>query len=444
MTLLDELTAVLGPAGCLTDGLEGAKSDASGTGRTAPLALLRPATVAEVSAALAICHRHRQPVVPQGGMTGLAGGANPGPGQIALSLSRLSGVEEIDPDVPAMLVCAGTVLETAQKAAEAAGFLLPIDLGARGSAQIGGLIATNAGGLRVIRHGTTRDNLLGVEAVLADGTVLSHLNRSVKDNTGYDLRHLIAGSEGTLAVITRAVLRLRPQGPPPATALVALDGYPQVLALLRLAGARLTVSAFEAMWRDYFALNQQLANVTAFADPPAFAVIVETESGDAALGAFLEEAFEAGLITDALPAQSLADARRFWDIREGHAMDRALPHLLNLDVALPVGRLDAFAAACRARLLARYPDAHLSFFGHIGDGNLHIAVDAGSDAAHEVDRIAYGIVRDMGGSISAEHGIGLLKRDWLDHSRSPAELATMRAIKAALDPAGILNPGKVI
>lgn len=441
------LAAALGRGGVLAgpEVPESARSDWSRTGRHLPRALLRPASTAEVAAALALCRRHRQPVVVQGGMTGLAGGANPTGGEVALSLSRLAGVEEIDAGAGAMVVRAGTVLAAAQEAAREAGFLLPIDLGARGSAQVGGLVATNAGGIRVIRHGTTRDNLLGLEAVLADGTVLSHLARTVKDNTGYDLRHLVCGSEGTLAVVTRAVLRLRPLPEPGDCALCALPSFDAVLALLDRARRRLTVSAFEAMWRDYLALNQELCGRRPFADPPPFAVLVETEGPG--LEALLAEAFAEGLLTDALLSRSQAETRSFWDLREGLRMDEALPGLINLDVALAPGHMAAFAEACAAAVRARHPDAHVSFYGHIGDGNLHVAVavpGGDAEAGHAVEQIAYDLVRAAGGAISAEHGIGLLKRDWLGHSRSPAELAAMRAIKAALDPAGLLNPGKVL
>ncbi|WP_199750697.1 FAD-binding oxidoreductase [Gemmobacter caeni] len=447
--MLQDLRAALGPQGCLTgaDVPVAARSDASRTGHDLPLALLRPASVAEVSAALAICHRHGVAVVPQGGMTGLAGGAQPQTGQVALSLSRLAGVEEIDGEAMAMVVRAGTVLEVAQKAAEAAGFLLPVDLGARGSCQIGGNIATNAGGLRVLRDGMTRDNLLGIEAVLADGTVLSQMTRVVKNNTGYDLRHLFAGSEGTLGVITRAVIRLRPLPGPRGTVMAALPDFASVLRLLAMARSALPgLSAFEAMWRDYFTCSQSHLTHVVFADPPPFAVILEADEGPA-LEALLEAAFEEGVMTDALIAQSFAEARRFWAVREGLEMDAAMPGLINLDVSLTTGRLDDFARACRLALLARFPGAHVSFYGHVADSNVHVAVHVpgASDAeVHEVDAIAYGVVRDFGGSISAEHGIGTLKRNWLGYSRSPAELAAMRAIKAALDPKGLLNPGKVL
>lgn len=445
MDVISELQAALGPDICLAgSALDGTahRSDASNTGRDLPLALLRPGSVSEISKALEICHRHRQPVVPQGGMTGLAGGANCRPGDIALSLARFHGVEEIDPVAGAMVVRAGTVLEKAQNAAEEAGFLLPIDLGARGSCQIGGNIATNAGGLRVIRHGTVRDNLLGLEAVQADGTVLSHLSRMQKDNTGYDLRHLVAGSEGTLAVITRAVLRLRPLPQNVETAVCALPSYDAVLALMAMARESVTLSAFEAMWADYFDL---CGGRRLFAGVPPFAVIVEAEGGG--LEALLEKALEDGIVFDALVAQSRADARRFWEVREGMLPEAQVSDIVNFDVSLPIAAADHYAQACRAAISAALPSARSFFFGHVGDSNLHIMVQVPgySDAdVHQVDRIAYDLVRDMGGVISAEHGIGTLKRDWLGHSRSPGELAAMRAIKAALDPAGILNPGKLL
>ncbi|RWR05353.1 FAD-binding oxidoreductase [Paenirhodobacter populi] len=438
-----ELAGVLGPQGCLTGSrvTETRIWDASGAPWQPPLALLRPASVAEVSAALAICHRHGLPVVPQGGLTGLAGGAMPRAEGVALSLSRFAGVEEIDADAGVMVVRAGTVLATAQKAAGDAGFLLPIDLGARGSCQIGGIVSTNAGGVRVIRQGTTRDNVLGLEAVLADGKVLSHLMRVMKDNTGYDLRNLIIGSEGTLAVVTRAVLRLRPLPPASETALCALADYAAVLRLLAMARGQVVLSAFEAMWRDHFIMSGGLGM---FSGPPSFAVLIEVEGPG--LETLLETAFEAGLIADALVARSGADARRFWDVRESERATRSLKGLHNLDVSLPVARMDEFATACARAVRRLDPGAECYFFGHIGDSNLHAMIDLPNHgtAADRLDRIAYDLVQAMGGSISAEHGIGTLKRPWLNRSRSADEIAAMRAIKSALDPKGILNASKVI
>jgi FAD/FMN-containing dehydrogenase len=428
---------------------EKARSDASLSGRHLPVAYVRPTTIEQISTTLRICNDHRIPVIVHGGMTGLAGGANPVESSLVLSLDRFSGIEEIDTAAGTMTVKAGTVLEMAQRAAEEAGFLLPIDLGARGSCQIGGNIATNAGGIRVIRHGVTRDNILGLEAVLADGTVISSLNRLRKNNTGYDLKQLFIGSEGTLGVITRAVIRLQPLPSGKATALVALSSYENAVRLLARAQSGLTgLTAFEIMWDSYFSFTSQGEDLKLFDRSHPFAVIIE-QSGtpDAeALETFLGTMFEEGLIEDALIAQSEKEARRFWAVREGAAYDR-LPHLINFDVSIAIGRLGDFAEACETALRARYPDAHITFFGHMGDSNLHIAVSVGaSDEAtlHAVDEITYGVVRDFQGSISAEHGIGLLKRDFLHYSRSPEELALMRAIKRTLDPNGILNPGKVL
>ncbi len=453
MSLIAELTAALSVGAVVVEaaGLEAARSDASGTGAHLPIAVLRPRDVDEVSTALRICSRYGQGVVPQGGMTGLAGGGNPGPGDIALSLARLDQIEAIDAQAGCMTLGAGVILQTAQEAAERAGFLFPVDLGARGSARIGGMIATNAGGVRVIRHGMMRENLLGIEAVLADGTVISHLNTSAKDNTGYALTQLLAGSEGSLAVITRAVIRLRPLPRARLTALCALARFEDVLALLALVRGGLPgLSAFEAMWQGYFALNQEAEGLRLFGQAPAFAVILESESdGSDAAGfeALLGVGLERGILQDALIAQSDKEARAFWSVREGYHTERLMPGMLNLDISLPTGSMGDYAEAVRLGLKAEYPTARVEFFGHIGDGNLHIALqppDISGKDVHGVEKVAYDVLRRFGGSVSAEHGIGTLKRPWLHYSRSDAEIAAMRRIKAALDPIGILNIGKVL
>ena len=444
---LAELRATLGPAGCLEGPAMYEVSrlhDASGhRAEGQPLALLRPASVDEISAAMAICHRHGIPVVPQGGLSGLTGAANAGDGEIALSLARFSGVESIDAASGVMTVRAGTVLETAQGIAAEAGFLLPVDLGSRGSCQIGGIVSTNAGGVRVIRHGTTRDNVLGIEAVLPDGTVMSHLNKVTKDNTGYDLRHLVIGSEGTLAVVTRVVMRLRPLPAPPETALCALPDFDAVMALLNPARARLPLSAFEVMWRDHFDMS---GGTGMFAETPPLCVLIEAEGPG--LEAVLEEAFETGRVTDALIAQSTSEARQFWEVRESHKPTRDLNELLNLDVSLPVECMAPFVARCDAALKALDPAADSYFFGHVGDGNLHLMAAlpgfGWADGEDALQALAYELVREYGGSISAEHGIGTVKRPFLHMSRSATEIATMRAIKAVFDPDGRMNPGKVL
>lgn len=455
MTVIDDLIEALGASIVLTGAQidERYRGDASGTGKSMPLAVLRPSSVEQVSIALRICDHHKQPIVPQGGLTGLAGGANAQGDEIALSLERISGVEEIDMAGATMTVLAGTPLEVAQRAAEDAGFLLPIDLGARGSCQIGGNLSTNAGGIRVISHGVTRDNVLGLEAVLADGTVLSSLNKMIKNNTGYDLRQLFIGSEGTLGIITRAVLRLRPLPPARLTALCALETYGDVVSLLKSAQRDLPgLSAFEAMWEAYFRFNARALNLTFFEKDYPFTVILEqdvngSDEDRGSFEAFLGKILESGVLSDALIAQSERESRAFWSVREGQLMDQLLPGLINLDISLPIGRLGDFAMNCEAALLSRFPAAHVSFFGHVGDSNLHVAIwiDKPSEHdLHEIDSIAYSLVRQYKGSISAEHGIGTLKRDFIDHSRSAAEINVMHRIKTALDPNGILNPGKVL
>lgn len=457
--IIAALRAALGAGAVLTGAAIGAKhkGDMSGTGRHLPLALIRPRSVAEIATALRLCHEHGIAVVPQGGLTGLAGGANPGPGEIALSLDLLSGIEEVDAQAGTITVLAGTPLERAQAAAAEAGFLLPLDLGSRGSAQVGGNVATNAGGNRVIRYGMARALVLGLEVVLADGTVLTHLNKMLKNNAGFDLKQLFIGSEGTLGIITRVVLRLKPQPRSTSTAFCAARDFPAVLALLRQAEEVLGgPSAFEVMWADFyrFVTAHPMTKAQPLAPDHGYYILIEHQGNDveadpARFEAFLGAALESGGILDAVIAQNERDAQAFWRVREGLSLD-TLPHLVNFDVSLPIGRIDAFVTACRQRLDARWQltgNNHAVFFGHIGDSNLHICVSVGYGAGegmHDVDEIVYATVRDFAGSVSAEHGIGTLKRDYLGHSRSAAEIAVMHRLKTALDPKGILNPGKVI
>lgn len=421
-----------------------------------PAALLLPRSSEEVSRALAICNQARQAVVPQGGLTGLSGGAIPRPTDIALSLERMAGIEEIDPAAATMTVLAGTTLQAAQEAAAQAGFELALDLGARGSCQIGGNIATNAGGTRVIQSGTAREQVLGLEVVMADGTILNSMNKMIKNNTGYDLKHLFIGSEGTLGIITRAVLRLRPQFAARHTALVALKSYDQAVQLLRRLSGRFggEVGAFEVMWADFFGFGVSLtpSGQSPFAHPwPLYALIehasLDRDDVGEQFAEFLAEQMESGLIADALIAQSMADAQFLWAIRECTAEFPVRLDPVNFDISLPIGAIGDFVDRCRAALIQKWPGNMTFFFGHIGDSNIHLTVDGHSIpnvAHHEVYRFVYEMLGPYHGSISAEHGIGLLKREFLGVSRSPEELAVMAAIKAALDPRGILNPGKVI
>ncbi|KGC08104.1 MULTISPECIES: FAD-binding oxidoreductase [Burkholderia] len=419
-----------------------------------PRALVSPRSVDDVSRTLAACTRLGQPVVPQGGLTGLARGAVALGGEVVLSMERFAGIEALDAAAGTITVRAGTPLQTVQDAAQAAGFTFGVDLGARGSCQIGGMLATNAGGTRAIRYGMMREQVLGLEVVLADGTVVSSMNRMLKNNAGYDLKQLFVGSEGTLGVVTRAVLRLHPSLAAPATALCRVCDYDAVVGLWNRVRALPEVVSFEAMWPSFYDyVARHTPGVSApFVGDGGFAVLIECATsapgGDArhALETALAEGFDAALVDDAVLASSERQARDLWTLREGLAID-ALPHLVNFDVSLPTGELGAFAERCEAALRARWPALTCLFFGHVGDGNVHIGVSpAGMTDAHAdaIDDCVYAVVRDMGGSVSAEHGIGVLKRPYLAHTRSDAEIGLMRRLKAALDPRGILNPGKVL
>ena len=429
-------------------------TDWSGTPPVCPLALVRPRGTEEVSAVLRLCGEHGVPVVPQGGLTGLAGAAVPRSDAIALSLDRMSAIESVDVAASTITVQAGVTLAAVQEAAAAQGLQFGVDLGARGSCQIGGNLSTNAGGNGVLQFGMMREQTLGLEVVLADGSVLPMLRPMLKNNTGYDLKQIFIGAEGTLGVITRAVLRLYPAPRARATALVALPDFDAALALLGRLQARCpgALAAFELMWRDFVETSlrwQQLREPFGTVHP--FIALVDVTGGDeAALRNVLEdvlgEAMEAGCASDAVIAQSRAQAQAFWKIREATA--ELLVHMhppINLDVSLPMTEIGRFAEACRFEFDARWPAHHSIFFGHIGDSNLHITTDGSTigGEAGELERIVYAHVATFGGSVSAEHGIGLHKKPHLGASRTLAELAAMRAIKRALDPRHLLNPGKV-
>jgi FAD/FMN-containing dehydrogenase len=451
-----ELRAALGADAVLTGADIGARyaCDATGVAPHAPLAVVRPRSTEEVATVLRLCNAHCQPVVPQGGMTGLAGAATPRGGEVVISLERLAAIEEIDRAAATITVGAGAVLQRVQEAAEEAGFMLGLDLGARGSAQIGGNIATNAGGIRVIRYGMAREQVLGLEVVLADGTIVSSLNKMLKNNAAYDLKHLFIGSEGTLGVVTRAVLRLHPKPAGILTALCALPDYAAVVDFLRHAQRTLgQVSAFEAMWNDaYKFVADHRSDTPPMPTTHPFYAIVEhagtdPEADAAAFEAMLASALEQGLVTDVAIAQSAKQARAMWEIREGVAEWESVVGQIHLDVSMPIGTIGDFVEDCRARLAKRWPALIATFYGHIGDSNLHVSLAPGTEdeaVRHGAEQTVYDTVRDFKGSISAEHGIGTLKREWLSYSRTPEEIALMRRLKRALDPNGILNPGKVL
>jgi FAD/FMN-containing dehydrogenase len=432
-------------------------ADWSGVPAGRPAGLLRPRDTAQVSKALAICHAHGQPVAVQGGMTGLAGAASVGEGEVALSLERMRAIVDVDPVSATMTVEAGAVLQAVQERAVEAGYYFPLDLGARGSCTIGGMMGTNAGGNRVIKYGMMRDQVLGVEAVMADGRIVGGLHKMLKNNTGYDLRNLLIGAEGTLGVVTRAVLRLRPRPKAVSTAWCGLADFEAVTTLLRRGQAELAcgVSAFEVMWPSYY--DFVLQTVPGLRRPldgaHGFHVLLETDGAHAeAQGvqfqAFLGEMLEAGVVEDAAIAQSERDAGAFWAIRD--APGEFIQHLTGLiafDISFAVRDVAEAARRLSARVKAAYPGALALIYGHLGDGNIHLLVDAPgvTDAERlEVETLVYDVVSELQGSVSAEHGIGAKKKTVLGRTRTPAELAVMWEIKQALDPHGVLNPGRIV
>jgi FAD/FMN-containing dehydrogenase len=417
-----------------------------------PLAVALPRSAEDVSAALALCDTLGVPVVPQGGLTGLVGGAMPTPDCVVINLSRLSPPPLIDANARMATVGAGTSLQALQEAADEHDLTFPVDFGARGSCQLGGMIATNAGGVHVLHYGMMRAQVMGLEAVLADGTIVSSMNPLLKNNTGYDLRQLFIGSEGTLGIITRANLRLEPTQPARAVALLRLadvDAAHQLLKQLTSQGPEL--NAFEALWPSYYAYACEVTGNAPLPPGDGITLLVETSGQKAsaleeALLTALEPAMENGLIKDAVLAQSESQAQDFWNLREANeALPARFPRVLGFDVSLPASAMQAFVQRCETDIAAACSDAQTFCFGHLGDGNLHLAVTG--TTPEEAGRIKWLVldgVGRLGGSISAEHGVGTDKLAYLGLTRSDAEIATMRRIKHALDPNGILNPGKLL
>ncbi|NBC22569.1 MAG: FAD-binding protein [Gammaproteobacteria bacterium] len=414
-------------------------------------ALLRPRSTEEVSEALRICYEHDQPVIAHGGLTGLVESAITSPDDIALSLERMNAIESVNRTDRTMVVQSGAVLQTVQERAEDEGLMFPLDLGGRGSCTIGGNIATNAGGNRVIRYGMTRDMVLGLEAVLADGTVVSSMNQMIKNNAGYDLKQLFIGTEGTLGIVTRAVLRLREQPRHQATLFVAVDEFGKLPAFLKHMDAALggTLSAFEVMWNEFYTL---VTTAPAQNQPPVsqeypFYVLVEAMgTDDAIVEAALAEAYEQALIVDAVMAQSEQQRQQLWAMRDDVAQCFRDGPTIAFDVSLKISDMEAYVAQVRAALDEAYPGNRCYVFGHLGDGNLHLVIGVGAydpETRHKVEGCVYEPLRAIGGSVSAEHGVGLEKKPYLDISRSPVEIEMMRTLKRALDPKGLLNPGKI-
>ena len=413
--------------------------------------LVRPATTDQLSALLRICHDNDQPVVVQGGLTGLVAGAVASADDVIVSLERMNRIESIDPWDGIAVVQAGAVLQTVQQQVAEQGFLFPLDFGARGSATIGGAVATNAGGLNVLRYGMMRNLVLGLEAVLADGTVVSSMNQMLKNNTGYDLKQLFIGSEGTLGIVTRAVIRLHPRTTSRQTAMLAVEDFEDVVGLLQAMRSGLggTLSAFEVMWNSYYrSVTGDNGHAAPLPREHAYYVLAEAEgvnlqADDERFLQVLEAQLEAGGVADALIPKSGTERDALWMIRE--EFDSALPAYV-YDVSMPINAMPTYVDRLVKGIESWRGDASCDVFGHIADGNLHIFVrPSGQDEYREAaDRIVYDSLQGLGGSISAEHGIGVEKRQWLGATRSSAEITLMRSLKRSLDPKNILNPGKIL
>ncbi len=422
----------------------------------APGAIAFPRATDEVRRIVKLCAEHGVKIVPSGGRTGLAAGAVARDGELVLSLERMRRMEPVDPLGATVRVQAGAITAAVHEHVRPFGLTWPVDFASKGSSHVGGNIATNAGGVKVIRWGLTRNWVLGLQVVLASGEVLELNGALEKNNTGVDLRQLFIGSEGTLGIITEATLKLCRLPAGYETLLFAVQDLAAVLALFRaVREAPFTLTAYEFFTDRCLARVERHRTIRApFAAPSTHYVLVEVERGERdALEAFTATLFEQGLVQDGVLAAHAQQAQELWSLRESISESLSgTGHPHKNDIALPIAGLEAFCAALDDVFTQRWPGFEICLFGHIGDGNLHVNVmkpDAMEKAeflrhASESDRVMFELVRAHGGSISAEHGVGLLKKPYLGYSRSPAELAVMRAIKRALDPANLLNPGKVL
>lgn len=446
--LIDELGG-----DCVITG-EAVHERASGIWRSDPIqamAIVRPRDTAQVSAALRICYEHGQPVVAHGGLTGLVESALTAREDVAISLERLNRIEEINPVDRTATVQSGVVLERLQDAADEHGLMFPLDLGGRGSCTIGGNISTNAGGNRVIRYGMTRDMVLGLEVVLADGTVVSSMNQMIKNNAGYDLKQLFIGTEGSLGIVTRAVLRLREKPADQATLFVAVDEFGKLQRFLKAMDAALggCLSAFEVMWNNFYTVvtTEPATNQPPISQDYPYYVLVEAMGADdARIEAALADAYEQGLIADAVIAQSEAQRQQLWAMRDDVAQTFRYGPVYAFDVSMRISCMEGYLEEVNKRLAAAYEEVRNFTFGHMGDGNLHLVISVGEwgpEARAKVEACVYEPLAAISGSVSAEHGVGLEKKPYLGISRSETEINLMRTLKRALDPKGILNRGKI-
>ena len=471
LTLLDSLRRIVGDTNVLTHDdpaadLSAWEQDWRKRVRGTALAVVRPGSTQQVADVVKACAAAGASIVPQGGNTGLVVGSTPDNSgtQVVLSLQRMSAVRAVDPGNSTITVEAGCVLQNLQTAAEQAGFLFPLSLGAEGSCTIGGNLSTNAGGTQVVRYGNARELCLGVEVVTAQGEIWDGLSGLRKDNTGYDLRDLLIGSEGTLGIITAATMKLYPQPAAQLTAWAAVASLEDAVALLVLAQKRLSagLTGFEVMGQFALSLvdkHYPHLRVPLWKDAP-WCVLLEnsdSESEDHARTQFeslLEAALEQGLVSDAVVAENITQAHNLWHIRESISLAQAEEGLnIKHDISIPVSRIPEFVRQADAALAAAIPGVRFVNFGHLGDGNLHYNIQAPAEGdakvflreqEENVNTIVYDTVQAFDGSISAEHGVGELKRHKLVKHKSPVALSMMRAIKGALDPQGLMNPGRVL
>jgi len=420
-----------------------------------PAALLRPSSTQEVSSILKICNEQGQSVIPHGGLTGLVNATHSDTSEVAVSLERMNKIEDINLQSRTMTVQAGVSLQVVQEQAEKVGMMFPLDLGARGSATVGGNVSTNAGGNRVIRYGMMRDQVLGMEVVLADGTIISSMNKIIKNNTGYDLKQWFIGAEGTLGIVTRLVLKLQPAPVSQDMAFIAVNSFSQVTTFLNYIDTALggSLSAYEVLWSDYYNL---VTSPPAKATPPLaqqynYYILLEALGGNIKTDneRFLEalaKALEDEVIVDAVIAQSQAERNAMWAIRDDVGQVGQNSPIVTFDISVSLDHMESYVEELKQKLSKRWPNHTCMIFGHLGDGNLHIIVGVGdksAEAKSEIQDTVYAGLTTRGGSISAEHGMGVQKIKYLPLSRSPEEITIMKTIKQALDPKGILNPGKI-
>ncbi|MEZ9537805.1 FAD-binding oxidoreductase [Pseudomonadota bacterium] len=454
--IIKKITAIVGDKGIiLGDDVANRPAYSYGKGQCQALAIVRPASTEELSKVMSLCHQQDQTTIPWGGLTGLVNGTYATADDIAISLERMTQIESIDNQAGTMTVQAGVPLQVVQEKAATEDWLFALDLGARGSATIGGNIATNAGGNSVLKYGMMREQVLGLEAVLVDGTVISSLNSMLKNNAGYDLKQLFIGTEGTLGIVTKAVLRLHPLPSSRNTAIVAATQFDAVAKLLKLLNSHLNgqLSAFEVMWGNFYQLmtDSDKHNTVIDSGYPYYVLIEATGHNAERDAVQFEEALMAALeqdiLVDAAIAKSESQREQLWAMRDDiDTVISELNPLFAFDISLPIANMEQYIQQVESQIMTQWPHAKFIVFGHLGDGNLHLGICVGSydeQTKHQVQSIVYQQLKPYAGSISAEHGIGLDKLKYLHCSRTDNEIALMKRLKLAFDPKNLLNRGKV-